>query len=204
MRAARLGIALLGATLCTLASTAFANPDTTHRLKLKLAGGIEVLPGFVAKGSANDKDIVNLAQGRSVEFKVPKNEILAITIDCATGDAQVVVWNTTTDMQIVAVSTVFSTTDDIAIHEKNGVEVWAFSIASFDFNPLGNATWGITGGTLDVAATVKFGDESGSVCPSTVKAFVLGKLGIVVDGDSFEILVIKGKLAAGKPGHIAP
>lgn len=186
---------------------ASADPITTHPLKMSLAGGFE-FAGEVFKGKATDKDIVQLAQGRTLEDKPPKNEILAVRIDCATGDATIVVWdkdiNAAPAAILQTVSNTFSTTDEIATHTKGGDAVFSFSIAEFDFQTLGNMTWGITGGSIEAAAVVKYGDETGSVCPSSLKATVLGTAEITADTESIDLLVIKGKVAAKKPIHIVP
>lgn len=195
---------VLAASLLAPASLALASPVTTHPVKLALVGGFELFAGFLAKGKATDKDLVNLAQGRSVEMKPPKNEILALRIDCATGDSTLVVWDTTTDMQIVAVSSTFSMSDDIAIQNKGADPAQAFSVGQFDWQALGNATDGITGGTMAVAAVIKYGDVMGSVCPTVVKATVIGTADIVADGLTIDLLVIKGKAAAKSPVHVVP
>ena len=204
MTVRRFRAALLTLLFCAPASAAFANPITTHPLKMRFSGGFQVAAGELEKGKVGNREIINIAQGRDIDSKPPSNEILAVTIDCATGDAQVVVWNTATDTQIVAVSTTFSMTTNIAIQDKNGASSRAFSIGEFDWNALGNATWGLTGGTVAVAATIKYRDLAGTVCPSTIKANLVGTIEVVVEGDALDLLAIKGKSSAKKPVHVVP
>jgi hypothetical protein len=195
---------VLAACLC-LPAAALANPITIHPLKLILAGGFQLFAGEMAKGKIGDKHIVNLAQGHDIDTKVPKNEILALEIDCATGDVTLILWNTNTNTQIgTDVSTTFSMTDDIATQDKKGVAHTSFSIGDFDFNNLGNATWGITDRSIEVAPTVKYGDDTGTVCPQVVKTTLLGTIDIIVDGLSVDLLAIKGKAAAKKQVDFTP
>ena len=202
MRGNGLHMITLAAALCVPAA-AWANPDTTHPLKFS-GGSVFEFFGTLEKAKVSARHIIRLAQGLDVDVRPPKNEILALTVDCASGDAQLVVWDTATDMPIVAVSGSFSTTDDIAVQYKDVDPSKAVSIGQFDWNALGNATFGITGGTIGFAATIKYGDESGTVCPSKINIALLGTLDIVVAGSPLSLLMNKGKARASRPVHIAP
>lgn len=191
VRACVAAVTVLGAAALPTAAFAAA---TVHPLSVSLTALIQEDNGelSIAKVKVVQEDLVNLVLGAEVGTPVPGNLILALVVDCNTGDSQIVVFNTNTSSIVGSLAGEANLVDNGVLATKNG------DPASLAFVLLLGATSSATldSGGFTIAGLAKIGDGG---CPTGAKLSILGQLVVVVEGEELNVLIAKGKAKAGKP-----
>lgn len=109
-------------------------------------------------------NFVNLAMGRPATSTAATNQVLAITLPCDFGSADLVVYDqaTTSIVTNLASASSIDTLVQIVTNRDNQVRF----LAQFQVNPNGSATNGLLGGYLTVAGRIHANRTNG--CPETV------------------------------------
>jgi hypothetical protein len=179
--------ALYAAFLITLAVPTGAFADAVYGVNLSLSA-VAVVDGSLEKQKVGSEALVNLARGRSADAAVPDNEVLAMVLDCATGEASLVVFDTAGGTVLV---TIGSSSDEDLVTALDGAGAFG---AVVELEDVGNATNGIDDGYLVVTAQFRTGPGN---CPTGIKATASGVLDVTITDDvgteSFSAVVLKGK-----------
>lgn len=175
------------ALLILLAMPTGSFADAVYGVNLSL-GAVAVVDGALEKQKVGSDALVNLARSRAVEEAVPDNEVLAVVIDCATGEASLVVFDTAGGTVLVTIGT---SSDEDLVTALDGAGAFG---AVVELEDVGNATNGIDGGYLVVTAQFRTGAGD---CPTGIKATASGVLDVTITDDvgteSFSAVVLKGK-----------
>lgn len=178
---------LCAAFLIALAMPSGAFADAVYGVSLSLSA-VAVVDGSLEKQKVGSEALVNLARGRSADAAVPANEVLAVVFDCVTGEASLVVFDTSGGAVLVTIGT--GSDEDLAIAQDGA---GAFG-AVVELEDVGNATNGIDDGYLVVTAQFRTGPGN---CPTGIKATASGVLDVTITDDvgteSFSAVVLKGK-----------
>jgi len=175
------------AFMVALAMPSGAFADAVYGVNVSLSA-VAVVDGSLEKQKVGSDALVNLARGRSADAAVPDNEALAVVLDCATGEASLVVFDTAGGTVLVTIGT---SDDEDLVTALDGDGAFGAVIELAD---VGNATNGIDGGYLVVTAQFKTGAGN---CPTGIKATASGVLDVTITDDvgteSFSAVVLKGK-----------
>lgn len=178
---------LCAAFLIALAVPTGAFGDAVYGVNLSLSA-VAVVDGSLEKQKVGSDALVNLARGRAADAAVPDNEVLAVVLDCATGEASLVVFDTTGATVLVTIGT---SDDEDLVSALDGDGAFGAVIELAD---VGNATNGIDGGYLVVTAQFRAGPGN---CPTGIKATASGVLDVTITDDvgteSFSAVALKGK-----------
>ena len=119
--------------------------------------------------------LVNLAMGRPAASTAATNQVLALTLPCDYGSADLVVYDqaTTRIVTNLASASSFDTVVQIVTNRDNQVRF----LAQFQVNPTGSATNGLLGGYLTVAGRIHANRTND--CPEAVS--------VSLDHDSHDI-----------------
>jgi len=167
-----------------LPSSAFADPVYAADLSFS---GVAITDGFLGKQKIASDAILNVARGRAPDAAVPANEVLALVVDCTTGDASLVVFDVDLDSVLVTMAT--SGEEDLLLAPNGG----AFGL-EFDVADTGNASNGLDGGFLVVTGLFQPGPGG---CPAGIKATAGGVLDVTITDDvgtrSLTAVLLKAK-----------
>ncbi len=202
----RANLALAAATALLLSAALAPDAEAqirVHPLKLSVGG---VAQGLDADGDqvalrvrGRDRDLANLAQGFPTTRKLPKGEILALLLDCASEDGRIVVYDKVSGLVLAQLTTVIDFSNDTVLGEKNGLLLKADMRGEMTFNDLPDGANSIEGGQARAVVQIRYADFAGTQCPSRVKGVVVGTIGVTVDAQFLAVLFGKGKLIAAPP-----
>lgn len=178
---------LCAALLITLAVPTGALAEAVYGVSLSLSA-VAVVDGSLQKQKVGSEALVNLARGRAADAAVPAGEVLAMVLDCATGEASLVVFETVGG---TVLETIGTSDDEDLVTALDGAGAFGAVVELAD---VGNATNGIDGGYLVVTAQFRTGPGN---CPTGIKATAGGVLDVTITDDvgteSFSAVVLKGK-----------
>jgi hypothetical protein len=124
----------------------------------------------------NRNNLINLALGNDIAAKVPKNEVLALAADC-TLDLKMIVFDTDTSSNLATIGQLVLVDQVSQTDERR-------RISNFFVPGAGNATNGITGGTLLMYDTLKGNTNN---CLKKWTGTMLGVLGTVLPGTNYTL-----------------
>ena len=185
------GVALAGVTTLIL----------VHPLKLTMTALVQGSNGpenVIEKTIVHEKEIVNLAQGLDEDRSVPKNEILALLMDCNSPNGRIVVWDTDTSMVLVNVTEVISF-DSAVDKTRNSDTTHAEAVVDIVFIDQMAGLNSIDGGDAVAAVKLKWGDYMDSSCPRSGRGSLLGTISVTTDGFAIDALLSKGRLTIKPP-----
>jgi hypothetical protein len=186
---------ILATALLGLAVAPQARGGDVHAAKVSMQGAVPDDVGgqptiTVLKVSGNN--LLNVAMGRDRRAPVPKNQVLALVIDCSSRAAGLGVYDTTAHAPLVTIAT------NSANDYFEGTTSGAFAM-KMDLLETGNNTNRVTGGYLIVAGSYK---RDGRGCPVSIKATMLGRLDVMVTDDigthGLPFVITKATLSTGK------
>jgi hypothetical protein len=111
--------------------------------------------------------LVDLAMGRPVGDTSHPEQVLAMTIACDLGSAELIVFDRLASQTIATIAESTSFDAILAQGPRVGAPNRARFVSRFDVNPNGNATDGITGGFATVAGRLNLDPQTG--CPHAVR-----------------------------------
>jgi hypothetical protein len=144
----------------------------------------------LASQPIQNASLVNVVRGRNPSAQAPANEVLAAVIDCNSGIAALIVWDTNSQSNLVTVALLGDPFEGIAAGTK------AEFIGVLDLQSTGNMQDGITGGFLTMSGKATI-DTNG--CPSKVSVSVVGIIDATFTDDmgthSASVLIPKGTMS---------
>jgi hypothetical protein len=177
--------------LCVLFGAALALPtaaraDAVYALDLSFSGMV-VTDGVLGKNKVTNEALVNLARGRAIDAPVPANEVMALVLDCATGEGSLAVFDALAGTVLVPWAIIER--QDLLLAPNGGAFALELEVAE-----VGENENGIDDGYLVVTAQFKPGPMN---CPTGIKATVSGAIDVTVTDDvgtdSLTAVLLKGK-----------
>ena len=109
-------------------------------------------------------NLVNLAMGRTATSTAVPTQVLALTLPCTNGTANLVVYDQSTASIVTTIASAssYDTVWQIVTNRDNQVRF----LAQFEINPTGNSANGLLGGYLTVAGRIHANRTNG--CPESV------------------------------------
>jgi hypothetical protein len=129
---------------------------------------------------------------------VPKNQILALLMDCNSPNGRIVVWDMDTGMVLVNVTEVISF-DSAVDKTRNSDTTHAEDVVDIVFIDQMAGTHSIDGGDVVLAVKLKWGDYMGNSCPRSGRGSLLGTISVTTDGFAIDALLSKGRLTIKPP-----
>lgn len=169
-----------------------------YQVTVSASGSMEDM-GTLQKQSVASSGLINLARGRNPNDSAPAGEVLALTIDCASGGpTSLIVFSPAT-------SNVLATIGNVVVGQsvESGTKGSAFAIIVVD--SVGSSTFALDGGALALSAKITL-DLGG--CVTKLSAALSGYLDVVftdLGTTTNSIVITKGKLTLGsKVGVLTP
>ena len=152
----------------------------------------------IARFEVTDKAIVNLARGRAPDAAVPANEILALLVNCATREGNLIVFDTTSRAVLAVVADI---DNSWLVEDVRKVE----GLMLLDIRNVGSPSNKLDGGLLMLA--VKF-RKVATGCPAKIQASVTGVVHATITDDtgteSVTVPIPKGKMSTRASLGTAP
>jgi hypothetical protein len=173
-------------------------PETVHRLQLRLRVKTELEGVGAVRDSLTDGDLLQILLGRNPD----KTENLALLIDCLDGGARIVALDTDPLGILGTLSGDFNIFDHSVTQLGKAGEVKDVStVTDISLLPIvGRGGDSIDAGDLRLSAVVKYRDDGvGNDCPDSAKGQVIGTLVATFGETTLEFLVEAGsKVSAGR------
>ena len=187
---ARSGLALVAAFLAfvCLPATALAQSTEVYVLKVSLSGALQDDDSdgnpVIRRARIDGDDLVNLALGQPLGTPVGDTEILGLAVAC--NQMSLVVYDTATSTILLTIGTL--DVKDTATNLRREV-----FMAEIDISTIGGGLNNIDDGELMFGGRATL-DEFG--CYTAVRANGMGVLGVVIDGEGFDLLVPRARLSS--------
>ena len=180
----------LVACLAIQAGVVFPAPGSNAVISLKgsLSGSFTGQGGVITASALTSGQIINLAQGRAPTTPVPANEVLALVINCDSGNTALTVYDTSarTNLVIIAIPS------DNVIASSTTKAVVSYDLA---VQNVGDSNNGFTDGFLVMVAAATL-DVNG--CPTKVKTTLSGGVNLNFTSFPVPVVITKGKLSGSR------
>ncbi len=163
---------LIGLMLPLAPLPAPAGTSDVFRVQTTLRGVVQigtVTNGAIAKVIVSTDDLINLAQRRALGTPVPKNELLALTSDCATNNQRLIVFDTATASNLVTIGNLSNLTAAAFTRRRDMETMTQITIADTS-----DGTNGITGGSFYYRGRLTITTNN---CPVSFAGQIMGFLG---------------------------
>jgi hypothetical protein len=205
MQTPRLALAAAAAFLLSALPAGQAEAQIlVHPMKFSASGraqGVDPRDGdqIPLRIRARDRDLVNLGQGFATSRRAPREEILALLLDCASLQGRIVVYNTLLGTVLQQLTGVIDFSGGAIVGEKDGVQVTSDVRGSMIFNDTPDGANSIEAGLTEAVMQIKYADFLGTQCPSRARGTMLGTLDVTVDSTLFKVLFGNARISVNSP-----